>query len=58
MSEEEHILELLIGPQHPASGHMRLVAKVDGDVVVSLRPDIGYVHRTVEKLAETKNYIQ
>ncbi len=58
MSEEEHTLELLIGPQHPASGHMRLVAKVDGDVVVGLRPDIGYVHRTVEKLAETKNYIQ
>jgi len=57
-SREEHILELLIGPQHPASGHMRLVAEVDGDVVVSLKPDIGYVHRTVEKLAETKNYIQ
>ena len=59
MSEaEERTIELLIGPQHPASGHMRLVARVDGDVVVELRPDIGYVHRTVEKLAEVKTYLQ
>ncbi|HIE24063.1 MAG TPA: NADH-quinone oxidoreductase subunit D [Candidatus Korarchaeota archaeon] len=55
---EERTIELLIGPQHPSSGHMRLVAEVDGDVVVRLKPNIGYVHRTVEKLAEVKKYIQ
>ncbi|MCC6029097.1 MAG: NADH-quinone oxidoreductase subunit D [Candidatus Korarchaeum sp.] len=58
MSLEERTLELLIGPQHPASGHMRLVAKVDGDIVVELRPNIGYVHRSVEKLAEVKKFLQ
>ncbi len=57
MTVEERILELLIGPQHPASGHMRLVAKIDGDIVVELRPNIGYVHRSVEKLAEVKKYL-
>ncbi|MDK2372046.1 MAG: NADH-quinone oxidoreductase subunit D [Candidatus Korarchaeota archaeon] len=58
MSLEERELEVLIGPQHPASGHMRLVAKIDGDIVVELRPNIGYVHRSVEKLAEVKKYLQ
>ena len=58
MSLEERTLELLIGPQHPASGHMRLVAKIDGDIVVELRPNIGYVHRSVEKLAEVKKFLQ
>ncbi len=58
MSLEERELEVLIGPQHPASGHMRMVAKVDGDIVVELRPNIGYVHRSVEKLAEVKKFLQ
>jgi NADH-quinone oxidoreductase subunit D len=37
---------------------MRLVAKIDGDIVVELRPNIGYVHRSVEKLAEVKKFLQ
>lgn len=55
---EEEIIELLIGPQHPGSGHMRLIAEVDGDVILDFKPNIGYVHRAVEKIAETKTYIQ
>ncbi|MGB9630494.1 MAG: NADH-quinone oxidoreductase subunit D [Candidatus Methanodesulfokora sp.] len=55
---EERELELLIGPQHPASGHMRLIARIDGDIVTELKPDIGYVHRSVEKIAETKKFLQ
>jgi len=54
---EKH-LELLIGPQHPGSGHMRLVAKLDGDIIVGFDPDVGFVHRAVEKIAETKGYVQ
>lgn len=46
------------GPQHPASGQLRLILNVDGDVVVSGRPDIGYTHRGIEKLAERRNYLQ
>ena len=55
---EEQTLELLIGPQHPGSGHMRLVAEMDGDVILNFEPNIGYVHRAVEKIAETKTYVQ
>ena len=54
----EKTLDLLIGPQHPSSGHMRFQVKVDGDIVVETIPNIGYVHRSVEKIAETKKYIQ
>jgi NADH-quinone oxidoreductase subunit D len=54
----EETVELLIGPQHPGSGHMRLIAEVDGDIIVRFEPNIGYVHRAVEKIAETKTYLQ
>ncbi|HKZ88225.1 MAG TPA: NADH-quinone oxidoreductase subunit D [Candidatus Bathyarchaeia archaeon] len=47
-----------MGPQHPGSGHMRLIAEVDGDIIVAFEPNIGYVHRAVEKIAETKTYLQ
>ncbi len=52
------VLEVYIGPQHPASGHMRLIVKLDGDRIAAVDPDIGYVHRTMEKLAETREYIR
>jgi len=44
-------ITLFIGPQHPGSGHLRLVVELDGEVIVGLRPDIGGVHRAVEKIA-------
>jgi len=37
---------------------MRLIAEVDGDIIVAFEPNIGYVHRAVEKIAETKTYLQ
>lgn len=55
---EENVLEVFIGPQHPGSGHMRIIVWLDGDIIVRADPDIGYVHRAVEKIAETKKYIQ
>jgi NADH-quinone oxidoreductase subunit D len=51
-------MTLNVGPQHPGSGHMRLIIKVDGDYIVSCDPDPGYVHRGEEKMAEYRNYIQ
>ncbi len=56
--EGYRIVELFIGPQHPASGHMRMILYLDGDVVVKVDPDIGYVHRTIEKLSETREYVR
>jgi len=55
---DDRIMTLNVGPQHPGSGHMRLVIKVDGDYIVSCDPDPGYVHRGEEKMAEYRNYIQ
>ena len=56
--KDEKAYELFIGPQHPASGHMRIIVRLEGDVVVDVDPDIGYVHRTMEKLSETREYIK
>ncbi|MCS7115913.1 MAG: NADH-quinone oxidoreductase subunit D [Nitrososphaerota archaeon] len=55
---EDRFMQVLIGPQHPGSGHMRFIVKMDGDIINEFEPDIGYVHRSVEKIAESKRYIQ
>ncbi len=51
-------LDLNVGPQHPGSGHMRIMVKTDGDFIVEATPDIGYVHRGCEKIAESRNIIK
>jgi len=48
-----------MGPQHPSThGVLRLVLMLDGEVVTDCRPDIGYLHRGIEKLSENRTYIQ
>lgn len=49
-------LALVVGPQHPGSGHMRLFVVVHGDRVVDVKPDPGFVHRGIEKLAERRPF--
>jgi len=49
-------LLLVVGPQHPGSGHMRLFLVLDGDIIVDAVPDPGFVHRGMEKLAENRPY--
>jgi NADH-quinone oxidoreductase subunit D len=49
---------VLVGPQHPGSGHMRIILRIKGDIIVEAIPDPGYVHRSMEKLAENRLYIQ
>jgi NADH-quinone oxidoreductase subunit D len=52
-------MTLNLGPQHPSThGVLRLVAKVDGEVIQSVEPVIGYMHRGYEKLAEVRTYPQ
>ena len=47
------------GPQHPsAHGVLRLVLELDGEVIERADPHIGLLHRTTEKLAEHKTYLQ
>lgn len=48
-----------MGPQHPSThGVLRVVLELDGEVVVKATPDLGYLHRGLEKLAESKTYHQ
>ncbi len=57
-SEEDRLMTLSVGPQHPGSGHFRFTIKVDGDYIVYCDPDPGYVHRGEEKMCEYRNVIQ
>jgi NADH-quinone oxidoreductase subunit D len=57
-TEEDRLMTLSVGPQHPGSGHFRFTVKVDGDYIVYCDPDPGYVHRGEEKMSEYRNFIQ
>jgi len=48
-----------MGPSHPAThGVLRLVLELDGELVTKATPDIGYLHRGDEKIAENMQYNQ
>ncbi|MCS7204012.1 MAG: NADH-quinone oxidoreductase subunit D, partial [Thermodesulfovibrio sp.] len=48
---------LQMGPHHPAThGVLKLWCEFEGEKVVRIKPDIGYLHRGVEKLSESKTY--
>ncbi len=52
-------LTINMGPSHPAThGVLRLVLELDGEVIVKATPDLGYLHRGDEKLAENMQYNQ
>jgi NADH-quinone oxidoreductase subunit D len=52
-------MTLNLGPQHPAThGTLRIVAKLDGEQVVSADPVAGYMHRGYEKLVEVRTWPQ
>jgi NADH-quinone oxidoreductase subunit D len=64
---EPHIVEgsgdttmvLNMGPQHPSThGVLRLVIEIDGETVLKVVPDIGYLHTGIEKTCEAKFYQQ
>jgi NADH-quinone oxidoreductase subunit D len=58
LEDRDRFITLSIGPQHPGSGHMRIIVVVDGDIIVSADPDIGYVHRGEEKMSEHRTFVQ
>src|SRR5438309_10990626 len=48
-----------LGPQHPSThGVLRVAVTTDGEVVTSAQPDLRYLHRATEKLAEKRTFPQ
>ena len=56
---QDRTMILNMGPQHPSThGVLRLLLEIDGETVVRLMPDIGYLHTGIEKTCEAKFYQQ
>ena len=50
---------LNMGPSHPAThGVLRVILELDGELITAARPDIGFLHRGDEKIAENMQYNQ
>jgi len=50
---------LNMGPQHPSThGVLRVILEIDGETVIRIMPDIGYLHTGIEKTCEAKFYQQ
>jgi NADH-quinone oxidoreductase subunit D len=54
----DQLMRVSVGPQHPGSGHFRFIVTLDGDYIIDVEPDPGYVHRGCEKMAEYRNWFQ
>ena len=52
-------MRINVGPVHPSThGVLRLIVDVDGETIKNVEPHIGFLHRGVEKLLETRMYMQ
>ncbi|MCH1501988.1 MAG: NADH dehydrogenase (quinone) subunit D [Verrucomicrobiales bacterium] len=52
-------LTLNMGPSHPAThGVLRLILELDGEIITKAMPDVGFLHRGDEKIAENMHYNQ
>lgn len=57
LKTQEYFLNM--GPQHPAThGVLRLLLKLDGEILRNVDMDLGYIHRSIEKMAEYDSYKQ
>ena len=57
LEPEQEIMTINMGPHHPAThGVLRLVVELEGEVVMDLKPIVGYVHTGIEKSCETMSY--
>ena len=53
----EDVMVLNMGPQHPSThGVLRVILKLDGEKIMDLDCDIGYLHRGIEKIVEHRTY--
>jgi NADH-quinone oxidoreductase subunit D len=55
----DRTMVLNMGPQHPSThGVLRLLLEIDGETIVRIRPDVGFLHTGIEKTCEAKFYQQ
>jgi len=55
----ENEMVINMGPQHPAThGVLRLVLRIDGETVTGIVPELGYLHRGYEKMAENMSFLE
>jgi NADH-quinone oxidoreductase subunit D len=55
----DRTMVLNMGPQHPSThGVLRLLLEIDGETIVRIKPDIGFLHTGIEKTCEAKFYQQ
>ncbi|RAX59292.1 NADH-quinone oxidoreductase subunit D [Helicobacter monodelphidis] len=55
--QQDSSMIINFGPQHPsAHGQLRLILELDGEKIVKATPDVGYLHRGMEKMAENMIY--
>lgn len=51
--------QINMGPQHPAThGVLNLLLTIDGEIIKKVEPDLGYIHRSIEKMCEADSYQQ
>src|SRR5213080_2942241 len=56
---QDKTMILNMGPQHPSThGVLRLLLEIDGEQIVRMMPDIGFLHTGIEKTCEAKFYQQ
>jgi NADH-quinone oxidoreductase subunit D len=56
---QDRTMILNMGPQHPSThGVLRVILEIDGETVIRMMPDIGYLHTGIEKTCEAKFYQQ
>lgn len=57
IKSQEYFINM--GPQHPAThGVLRLLLTIDGEIIKNIDPDLGYIHRSIEKMSEHNSYQQ
>ena len=58
LERDKDTMTLNMGPQHPSThGVFRLILEMDGEVVETAEPEIGYLHTGIEKNSENKRYV-
>ena len=58
LERDKDTMTLNMGPQHPSThGVFRVILEMDGEVVKTAEPEIGYLHTGIEKTCENKKYV-